>query len=81
MTDRMTIDGRGIHVADCYVWAEIFYLDSITDYREWIPKHVSQQRTATGEEFVTLDKKAKFLGVLLALGRSISHRLNPKEWL
>jgi hypothetical protein len=26
------------HVRDCYVWAEIYYLDSPTDYREYLPR-------------------------------------------
>jgi len=28
------IGGKAVHIRDCYVWAEIFYLDSPTDYRE-----------------------------------------------
>ena len=27
-------DGAGVHIQDCYLWAEIQYLDSSTDYRE-----------------------------------------------
>lgn len=30
--------GTSFHIGDCYVWAEIFYLDSPTDYREYLPK-------------------------------------------
>jgi len=26
-------------VGDCYVWSEIHYLDSATDYREYLPQH------------------------------------------
>jgi hypothetical protein len=26
--------GMAVHVKDCYLWAEIQYLDSSTDYRE-----------------------------------------------
>lgn len=29
--------GVSVHVRDCYVWAEIRYLDSSTDYREYLP--------------------------------------------
>ena len=29
--------GVPVHVRDCYVWAEIRYLDSATDYREYLP--------------------------------------------
>jgi hypothetical protein len=31
------IGGKFAHVGDCYVWAEIYYLDSLTDYREFLP--------------------------------------------
>jgi hypothetical protein len=78
MTDWKEIGGEAIHVRDCYVWAEIYYLDSPTDYREYIPKPVSQRRSAADEEFITLDNPgpfpwravAKVLGVLLA-GRKL----------
>lgn len=33
----------GIHIGDCYVWAEIYYLDSRTDYRECLPQHCARQ--------------------------------------
>jgi len=31
------IGGTVAHIGDCYVWAEIYYLDSPTDYRELLP--------------------------------------------
>jgi len=34
--DARATDGAGIHVPDCYIWAEIHYLDSPTDYREYL---------------------------------------------
>ncbi len=55
-TDRKEFGGEAIHVGDCYVWAEIYYLDSPTDYREYISSQVSQRSTEIGTEFVTLDK-------------------------
>jgi hypothetical protein len=33
---RDKIGGEGIHVRDCYVWAEISYLDSPSDFREYL---------------------------------------------
>jgi hypothetical protein len=36
------IGGTAAHVADCLVWAEIYYLDSPTDYREYLPNHPPQ---------------------------------------
>jgi hypothetical protein len=32
------IRGEGIHVRDYYVWTEICYLDSPSDYREYLPQ-------------------------------------------
>ena len=32
------IGGEGIHVRDCCVWAEIYYLDSPSVYREYLPQ-------------------------------------------
>jgi hypothetical protein len=34
-------DGQAVPIADCYVWAEICYLDSATDYREYLPGNTS----------------------------------------
>ena len=34
---RKEIGGEGIRVRDCYVWTEIYYLDSPSDYREYLP--------------------------------------------
>jgi len=31
------IGGYSVHVSDCYIWSEIYYLDSPTDYREYLP--------------------------------------------
>lgn len=31
------VGGATAHVGDCHVWAEIAYLDSATDYREYLP--------------------------------------------
>lgn len=86
-TDRKKIGCEGIHVGDCYVWAEIYYLDSPTDYREYISNHVSQRTTETGAEFITLDNAwfswravAKFLVALLTMLLTLkwkSHRMEP----
>ena len=28
---------NSVHIQDCRVWAEIHYLDSLSDYREYLP--------------------------------------------
>lgn len=37
MTDPEEIGGETIRIGDCFVWSEIYYLDSPTDYCEYIP--------------------------------------------
>lgn len=34
LADHQRAAGECVHIADCYVWAVIYYLDSPTDYRE-----------------------------------------------
>jgi len=36
--ERKQIDGEATHIGDCQVWVEIYYLDSQTDYREYLPQ-------------------------------------------
>jgi hypothetical protein len=45
------------HVQDCYVWSEIYYLDSSTDYHEYLPQNT---RSGFGE-FMLLDSSRSFL--------------------
>jgi hypothetical protein len=53
------IGGNGSHVGDCYVWAEINYLDSATDYREFLPCNAPPPMPPIGE-LVMLDDGAAF---------------------
>jgi hypothetical protein len=40
MSGRNTTNiGQEFRVRDCYVWSEIHYLDSATDYREYLPQN------------------------------------------
>ncbi len=51
------IGGTSIHVGDCRVWAEIYYLDSATDYREYLP---NKPCCKSGErELTMLDENEK----------------------
>lgn len=56
MSNQLKTDavfGTSFRVRDCYIWAEIFYLDSPTDYREYLPE---QARSSIGfGPFTTLD--------------------------
>jgi hypothetical protein len=50
------IDGAGFHIRDCYVWAEICYLDSPTSYRECLPEngHIQARRD---DDVILLDSR------------------------
>ncbi len=48
------IGGQVVHVGDCQVWAEIFYLDSSTDYREYLPQKSDVRTTDSGEDLAML---------------------------
>ena len=49
------IGGQPIHIRDCYVWAEIYYLDSPTNYREYLPLQPVDPSIVRRDDFVTLD--------------------------
>jgi len=48
------IGGTSCHIGDCHVWAEIHYLDSPTDYREYL----SPINRGSFNELVMLDDTA-----------------------
>jgi hypothetical protein len=47
--------GATSHVGDCYIWAEIYYLDSATDYRECVAR--AMREASNFGELVMLDEK------------------------
>ena len=49
--ERKQIGGEAIHIGDCQVWVEIYYLDSQTDYREYLPQKRVSFRS---DEFILL---------------------------
>jgi len=51
------IGGQGFHIGDCYVWAEIYYLDSPTDFREYLPKNADIHPRYNDEGFRLLDSE------------------------
>ena len=58
-TGSKEFGGESIYVSDCYVWKEIYYLDSQTCYRESILIHASQG-ARTCAEFIALDNQWRF---------------------
>ena len=49
---QQQISGTAVHVGDCFIWVTIAYLDSRTDYREYLPFH---QPVSDSNELVMLD--------------------------
>ena len=47
--------GRISHVRDCQLWAEIDYLDSPTDYREYLPGQESSPDTTDREGLAVVE--------------------------
>jgi hypothetical protein len=45
------------HIGDCYVWSQIRYLDSLTDYRESL-SHDSEKPDAGREDLIMLDSSS-----------------------
>lgn len=63
------ISGECFHVGDSYVWSEIRYLDSATDYRDFLPQRPIQP-TVINSELVMLDSRRSAItkgGVVLWL--------------
>jgi hypothetical protein len=58
------------HVGDCYVWSEINYLDSQTNYREYLPQNASPVSSIASDDLVMLDSPwhVSNHGTLLHLG-------------
>lgn len=53
--EQTPIGGATTHVGDCYIWAEIYYLDSATDYREYLLPSIRETASDFGE-LVMLDE-------------------------
>ena len=62
------IGGEPVHIRDCYVWAEIYYLDSKTDYREHLPE---RPRALPECELVMLDSSRESLSSNSILTRAV----------
>jgi hypothetical protein len=55
---RNSAHGTSFLVQDCYVWSEIYYLDSATDYREYLPQNA---RHSGFGELIMLDSMQNFV--------------------
>ena len=55
------IGGSAVHIDDCYVWAAISYLDSPTDYREYLPHDRLELPAASDSELMMLEARSHTL--------------------
>ncbi len=73
--------GTSVTIGDCRIWAEISYLDSPTDYREFLPCPQSNQRSKKKSDLVLLDDRVAFFngcqcqGILLLAGIAVGSPL------
>lgn len=65
-TNGSHFGGKSFFVRDSYVWAEIHYLDSPSDYRECLPQYIRTVRVDS--ELVFLDSCSSRAHSKLALG-------------
>ena len=50
-------ENNAVHIQDCRIWAEIYYLDSPTDYREYLAQGGMQNRETPGGLVMLEDPK------------------------
>jgi hypothetical protein len=63
LADHQRMGGESVHISDCYVWAEIYYLNSTTDYREYLPQNGADgPRTAPLDDWVLLESSERSPG-------------------
>ena len=66
------IGGEAVHIRDCYVWAEIYYLDSPTNYCECLPQNPVAPRTIPESDLVMLDSSGNSLSSAFKEGCTIA---------
>jgi hypothetical protein len=63
LANRQRMGGESVHIGDCYVWAEIYYLDSPTNYRDYLPQdRVLGPRTVPLDDWVILESSERSPG-------------------
>jgi len=85
MSSRNTTNiGQEFRVRDCYVWSEIHYLDSATDYREYLPQNGIHARIRSDDLILLHSSKQScrhpclwwhFLVVFLILGCALLYEM------
>jgi hypothetical protein len=52
-------------VSDAYIWSEVYYLDSATDYREYLPQHgvhLANAAAIRNNDLILLDSSSQLCG-------------------
>jgi hypothetical protein len=66
MSSRSTTNlGQEFRISDCYVWFEINYLDSATDYREYLPQRrigIAPAPAILDDDLILLDSSSHSCG-------------------
>jgi hypothetical protein len=52
-----SVAGNCFRVGDAYIWSEIYYLDSPTDYREYLPAGSATPMAGRGDLVMTDDSR------------------------
>ena len=61
-TERKQVGEEAVHIRDCRVRAEIYYLDSSTDYREYLPGNRDRLPTRSYDDLIRSDFSIPWLG-------------------
>jgi hypothetical protein len=51
------VENKAVHIQDCRIWAEIYYLDSPTDYREYLVHGGMELRESCSDLVMLEDSK------------------------
>jgi hypothetical protein len=69
-------------VGDCYIWSEIQYLDSASEYRECLPQRIANRAPAEGvDDLVMLDTSSVCWSRVVALLLAMFAGLAGLGWL
>jgi hypothetical protein len=79
-TQLDAVTAESVQVGDCSVWEKVAYLDSPTDYREYLPSAVQSQATTDlvlldDQSVICLSKKWSRIRYLLTSPFQIASRL------
>ena len=66
-THQKRIGGTSSHIGDCYIWAEIHYLDSSTSYREYLPPSGAKLVPPDSKLVMLDDQRSTLPGIVISV--------------